>query len=277
MTRIIAAPLIILAAGFLYMGWEVKYEYLYGLVPTAVLLAALYVLSPEIDWWWYKRNPPPMDPPLHHFFERFLPFYRNLPKEEKKRFQDRIMLFNLTRDYQGQGLESIPEDIKGILAASAVWLTFWQEDYLLEPFQKNIIYPHPFPSPQHPHHWHSVEVFTEDGVVLNTAEHLLKGFTQPQLFYPIGLHTYALVLQEKYPNLPYPSLPEDIWSHLEQISGFKRTAIEEFIGLPEVNLQAICITCLFYYADAFRGALPELYAQYEALLMQPQEEMKLTL
>ncbi len=262
-SRLLYFPFVIGALVFLYLTWEVDEGYSLYIVPMVIMIALIYVLSPQIDWWWYRRRPPQLEEPVRRLFFRHMVFYQNLSVEGRKRFSERVALFRIAHDYMPQAMESVPEDVKAIIAAAAVQLTFGREDYLLEPFEHIIVYPKPFPSPQFPRNVHASEIYEEDGVVMFSMEQLMYAFANPRQYYQLGLHEFAKVLIHKYREEDWPAMEADIWEKLEAISGMPRPAIVKWINVPEaaVPALAVCISHFFIFPEQFRIILPDLYQQ----------------
>ena len=268
LSRIIAAPFIIMALLALYFAWEKDPTYAVYVAPPAVILALIYTLSPQIDWWWYKRRPPKIDPMVETLFNKYFTFYKSLGTTDKKKFRNRVTLFNLSREYMPQGMENVPEDIKGLIASSAVWLTFGLEDYLLSKFEQIILYQHPFPSPQHPEKFHASEIYEEDGVMMFSIEQFMLGYIQTKQYYHIGLHEFAKVFMVSFPDERYPSFGADFWEKLPQISGLKKESIEKFIGLPQDDILPVAIVHFFTHATRFKMFYPSEYATFQGIFKQ---------
>jgi Mlc titration factor MtfA (ptsG expression regulator) len=260
--RILSLPLVVIALVFLYLTWEVDEGYSLYIIPPVVLLGFLYTLSPQINWWWYKRHPPELDAQVRQLFNSQFPYYQALPVEEKKRFRQRVALYMIAHEFTPQAMEKVPEDIKAIIGACAVQVTFGMDDFLLSKFERIIIYPHPFPSPQYPDRLHTSEIFEEDGVVIFSAEHLTRGFLQPKQYYNSGLHEYAKVFRACYPDLPWPEFDAAIWDDLERISGFKKDAIFKWINLDDIEPFEVSVAHFFVFPQQFRDVLPEIYSKY---------------
>ncbi|MEZ4893439.1 MAG: hypothetical protein R2778_10550 [Saprospiraceae bacterium] len=86
--------------------------------------------------------------------------------------------------------DNLPHDIELVLAAQAVTLNFHKEQILFPAFEKVIVYPKPFPSPEHPYP-HSSELYEPDGCLIFSAENLMRAFFNPGKLYQVGLHEYA--------------------------------------------------------------------------------------
>lgn len=267
LSRFLMIPFAIVALACLYLVWEEGLAPLY-IVPWVIMIAIIFVLAPQIDWWWAKRKPPALDPKLEGFLRRFFPYYSQLAIPAKKRFVNRVSLYLMATEFIPKAMAEVPEDVKGLIAANVVMLTFGQEDYRLSKFEKIVTYPHPFPSPQYMEFFHSTEHFEEDGVILFSLEQLIPGATQRNKFYNIALHEYAKIFVLTYKDLPYPKFDDTIWSKLEKVSGFQTEKVKNYIGLPILEPLPVSINYFFTFPQEFKQQLPELYAQYQQIFNQ---------
>lgn len=264
-SRIIGLPFMLLFIIFLYLTWEVSTDYSLFLIPLMIILAGIYVLSPQINWIWYKRNPPEPDARLVQLLDRFCLFYQKLVPLEKRRFRHRISLYMMGIDFIPMVFEKVPDDIKAILAANAVQITFGQEDFIMAPFEQVVVYPHPFPSPQY-ELIHASETYPEDGVLIFSAEQLLISFTNPTRFYNICMYEYAKVFILNHPNVPFPEPGPEIWDLLEKVGGFSQHQIEACIGLSGADPLPVCLHFFLANPERFQEVLPELYSQIREIL-----------
>lgn len=265
LSKFLSIPFVIAGLVFLYFTWEVDESYSTYIIPCVLSLALIYVFSPQIDWWWYLRYPPQLDAKVRHFFQTSYPFYQHLSLEHKQRFRDRVGLFMVAKDFKPHGMEAVPEDIKAIIAANAVQLTFGLEDFLLKKFENIVVAPKPFPSPNFPKHFHASETYEEDGVILFAADHLLKSFVNPEKFYNIGLHEFAQVFIKSHPDQVWPRLEKDIWEQMEQVSGFSKDGIHDWINLEEIDPLPVSIVHFFIFPKAFKKNLPKLFQTYSGI------------
>ncbi len=262
---LIAIPLILVAIICLYLAWEKDSGYAVYIIPSALGLVALYIMHPQIDWWWYNKYPKELDEKIRQLLERHFPFYVELNPELKQRFRTRMTLYPMAKEFMARGFEEIPDDIKAMVAANSIMLTFGQKDYLLDQFQTIVIYPKPFPTPLHPRLFHSTEHFEEDGVLLFSAEQLMHGSLQAQHYFNICLYEMARIYQLQFPEKRYPELSENIWNELEMISGFSKAVVETTIGLPDADIEAVAICHFFIFPEKFKQLLPEVYANYRTV------------
>jgi Mlc titration factor MtfA (ptsG expression regulator) len=261
----IAAPLMLILFISLYLAWEKDSGYALYVIPSALGLVILYIMHPQIDWWWYNKHPKELDEKVRQLLERHFPFYLELNPEQKTRFRKRMTLFPMAKEFMPRGFETLPEDIKAMLAANTIMLTFGQKDYLLDKFQTIVVYPKPFPSPQFPRLFHAAEHFAEDGVLLFSAEQLMLGSLQAQQYFNIVLYELARIYPLHFPHLVLPELPANSWETLASISGFSKAIIEQTIGLPEPDIQAVAMCHFFLFPVPFKAQLPDLYMKYRGL------------
>jgi len=267
LSKFLLVPFVLVAIACLYFVWEGDMEPIY-IVPFVLIIAVIIVMSPQIDWWWAQRNPPKVHPKLEGFLRKFFPYYTQLAIPAKKRFLTRISLYMMATEFIPKAIEDVPEDIKALIAANIVQLTFGQKDYRLSQFERIVVYPHPFPSPQYKDIFHSAEIYEEDGVILFSLEQLVPGSTQRRKYYNIALHEYAKIFTLMYKDYSYPKFEETIWEKLEAISGFKTEDVKNYIGLPILEPLPVSITYFFTFPNKFKEVLPDIYNQYEKIFNQ---------
>lgn len=259
-TNRLIAPFAVLGAIFLVLAWTYDEKYAYYFVPCLVVAALLYIMSPQIDWWWYTRNPPDLSAELRTFLERNHGFYQRLNETEKRRFRGRIALFNMGTDWEPLAFpeDSLPPDVQVAISAQAVMLTFHREVFLFEAFEKVIIFPRPFPTPEHPYD-HASELHQTDGCLLFSAEQVMLAFVKPYQWYNVALHEYARAFMLQYPTAPWPAMAdENLWEALQQISGMSRVYVESVIGIQGSELLPVAIHHYFVFPERFAQLLPEL-------------------
>ena len=263
--QVLFIPLAIITALLLYIAHAKDESFAIWATAPLVLAAVAWIMGPQINWWWYKRNPPSLDTTIQRIIDDYFLFYKNLSPDSKKRFRDRLALFMLGNEFirpprpdEGDEKRSMPEDIKAAVAAAAVQINFGKDNFLTGKFEHIVVYPHPFPTPQH-EAFHTAEIYEPDGVVLFSAEQLMQGFNKPQQFFSIGLYEYARIFKILYPSVSYPILEGNIWESLEKISGMKQNVLESIIGLPNADIFGVATHHFFSFADRFLIVLPDVY------------------
>jgi hypothetical protein len=187
-----------------------------------------------------------------------------------------MFLFNEGTNFMPQVLESMPLDAKVMIASAPVTMTFRQEYFLFDNFENVIVYPHPFPSPQYEEKFHASEIYEPDGVVMFCLEHVLRGFVKPSEYFNPAWYEYARVYRITYPAHDYGNWSEVNWEHLEKISGFSHAALERWIGLPDLDLEAMGTAFYFLFPQLFRQHLPDLANQLDAVFKKNSSLSKLS-
>lgn len=272
----IATVLIIpFAAAFvyiIYIGYN-NSDYLnpinYWLLPLLIIIVILFLFTPQINHWWHKRNPPKLASFIIRWLETHSEFYNRLSDQDKTKFRDRLSVHLESREFSfmREEKENLPEDFKAIIAHNLIQLTFGQDDYLLDPYERVVAYNHPFPSPKK-QFLHNAEVDHEDGVILISTEQLFPAMLDKHNYYNVGMHAYVEAYLNKHNKLSLPSLPDDISVKLEEISQHDFTKVRETVGYETENLHIIVINYFFIFPNRFKEVLPGLYESYASIFNQ---------
>jgi hypothetical protein len=257
--NLLAAPFALAALVLLYLAWKVDHSYAPWMVPFVVAAAGVFVLSPQINWWWYSRRPPRLSEGLAGMLERFWPFYQRLGAAGKQKVRDRVALFRMGIDWTAKGWpeDTVPPDVQLALAAPAIALTFERPEFMLGKFEKVIVYPRPFPSPEYPVA-HASELFLPDHCLLFSGEQLMQAFIQPGQVYNVGLHEVARVFVHNHPEADFPDLGDEaVWTSLEKASGMPRTHIDAVIGLAGTEPLPVAIHHYVMFPQPFRTEMPQ--------------------
>lgn len=261
--RVISIPFLILTAIFAYITLEKNENYSIYIIIFVLILSVIYTFSPQINWWWYKRYPPEIDQQMRNLLIKHHSFYNGLSVNDKQRFRNRMALYMMAVEFMPKGWEQLPEDIKGVLAANIVQMTFRQTDFLLPKFERIVVYTTPFPSPQFPEKLHASELFEEDGVFLFSAQQIMWAFLQPKQYYNLVLHEYVKAYQLSYPNKTYPIVDKEDWGSLEKISGFTVEKVEGIIGLSSIDPTIVSGTLFFTHSEKYKQIAPQLYDKWD--------------
>jgi hypothetical protein len=189
----------------------------WGILPVLVLGFLTYIFSAEINHYWLNRYPVEIDQREHQFLIRHLIFYQQLSPLRQKEFGKSCINFHRQRDFILQGMPNFPDDLKVLLAGQVIFLNKVFEVSLddWDPYDKIVLYPHPFMSPEI-EKVHASETHVTEGVWLFSIDQLIPGMTQPQRFFNIGLYEFLRTLKMIKPH---------IFEKLEQFD------IKELMGL----------------------------------------------
>ncbi len=229
----LVVPLIILA----YL--RVTYGGSYGLymIPFGVLLITLYMFIPQVEWWWAKRNPPKVSPELVKYLNEYFTFFQELSGSDKDKFLERITLFDMARAFMPQVGDKVPTPIKTMVCAEGVRLTFGLEDYLLLSHERVVIYPHPFPSPQHRQMHHS-ETYHKDGVLIFDSSPVIAQFKNTAIVFNIVLYEWVSVFKYEHKSV-FPAFEDADWTVFGERFNTPKILVAASLGLPTFDMSFV--------------------------------------
>jgi len=257
-SKVVAIPFVVWFAYTFYISYnERDYALSYWMIPPFLIIAIIWVFSPQIDFWWTKRNPLSLDEPLKNWLQKYCHFYIALPEELKNNYEQRLSTYLSGVEFYAMGAEkeSVPEDIKILAASNLVTLTFGKKDYMLSNFDRVVFYKHPFPTPRF-QHLHTVETEQQDGVILFSLEHLAANSINPEGYYNIGMHGYAEAFVKTYPAIRWENLSDFSWEDIESITNFSRSFVLSTLGFEETDLVPVIITSYFSHTVQFKKLQP---------------------
>ena len=126
------------------------YQIIFMLFAMVLLLVIVFKIIIEPVYVFFYKKPMyvhfyPRTKKLHSsqsvFLENNFPFYAKLTEQNKKFFNHRAASFIDKYQFIGQGSFEVTEEVKLILAATYVMLTFGMRHYLINSFNKIIVYP----------------------------------------------------------------------------------------------------------------------------------------
>ena len=260
------------AAAFVYIIYQGynNSDYLnpinYLLVPLLIIIVVLHLFKPQINHWWHKRSPPKLASFIIKWLDTHSEFYNKLSEEDKTEFRSRLSIHLESREFslmRGEK-ENLPEDLKAIIAHNLIQLTFGLDDYLLDPYERVVVYNHAFPTPKK-QFLHTVEVEHEDGLILISTEQLFPAMLNKHSFYNVGMHAYIEAYLNKYPKTNLPELPYDLPTKLESISKHQLDRVTQTVGYEIENKHIIAINYFFIFPEEFKETLPGLYNSYASI------------
>jgi hypothetical protein len=238
-----------------------RQDMIYPLAVSLIIGVAAYTFQYQIDQLMIRGVPQRLDADMRQMLLHTTPQFPKMPDMQQRMVEDRMKRWVIRKDFINKNEQDAPEDVKYILAWYAALLTIHQESYLYECVDRIVFYHHPFLSPRHTDDVHISEVESEDGTLIISVPHLIRGHMEKG-FYNIALHaiaeTYAsCYLKEKI------SWPNDIWSQLEAISSISKEQIEAYIGLPLTDPWPVAVHHQVMYLGA---VIPEVQSKLPQFL-----------
>lgn len=243
---IIAGVGVAVTAWFIFIEDRDDLFYLFGISLLVAVIA--YVFQYQIDHLATRGVPQQLEKAMRSMLLHTTPHFALLNDDTRRLAEDRMKRWVMKKEFISKHDHPAPEDVKFILAYYAILLTLHQESFLYDGLDRMIFYHHPFLTPNHPDDVHIAEVETEDGTIVLSFPHVLKGHFEKG-YYNIALHTMAEAYQKQYINEKI-EWHRDIWDQLEGISGMTRDKIEAYIGLPVNDPWPVAVHHQLTFRDA---------------------------
>lgn len=264
-SRFVAAPFIILAVIFGALAFLSDSDWAMWIIPNFIVLAVIYSLHPQIDWYWFEKHPPAMDERLQHNLMGLSIFYRKLDPAHQQKFRDRVQLYLLANEFLLRGPEeniTPPDDLKALFAIPLVELTFNElENWRLKKFERLVLYPTSFPSPNN-HDLHASEMETEDGVIIAALDLLKLWVDQPQQAFPLMHYEMARAYLWSFMGKRGGLKGQLDWPKLEKIGGMEQAEVVKYLGITEVDEEALGLAYFYTKPDMFQAVAPEVFARW---------------
>lgn len=216
--------------------------------------------------------------PLHfkNLLEKYFPYYNRLSPDDKRKFERKVCYVIFSKQFIPRNFKEATDEMKVLIAASAVQLTFGLPRVTLTHFSKILIYSNDYYSAI-TKRYHKGEVNPAFGVIVISWQSFVEGYLLPEGHVNLGLHEMAhalrlenIIRNEEYHFFDDRLLEEfDAWGHRvcfdmpEPVRFFRPYACtnpQEFF--------AVAIENFFERPDQFKAELPRLYEILTQLLHQ---------
>lgn len=264
----ILQPLIILFV-FLYLAWkffDVLIElirYIHEFTSRKALEKADLVRSRLIPNYTEK------------LLEKHLLYYRSLPHDEQMRFIARLKAFRKEKIFIGQEGLAITEEIRTLISASAVQITFGLQEFIFPKFKVIHVYPEHYLSPRTGKH-HKGDV-NPRGTISLSWKHFMEGYADNQDNINLGLHEMAHAIDvsdlgsEAYDQFfsgYFEKYAQEARTELEKMKSGARSVLRDYAATNLREFFAVSVEYFFESPKLLKDHLPELYKQLCILLNQ---------
>jgi len=169
----------------------------------SIVLLILIVLAIGLGWqlWrgagWLQNRFFPGGSHRRKLLEKSFAYYRELGPAERRRFERRVAEFLVDKEFTARGDLPVTEEMKTLVAACAVQLTFGLPPVRLRHFRQIILYPEAYFSTVD-RRYHLGEVNAAGAIVLSW-KHFVEGYRVPNDARNVGLHemAHALLLENR--------------------------------------------------------------------------------
>lgn len=200
-------------------------------------------------------------------------FYNKLSAEDKEVYEADIAIFLSEHSIDGVDGIKITDEIKTLVAASAVRLTFRRPGWEYYNFGEILIYPGGF-SPEGNYSTTSQSGFTAAGMVhsqggvILSLPHLMNSFAHDNDGFNVGYHEFAHVLDGRRPD----GTPDELnlgsyrpWAQAMQAEFEKvhshRSILRNYAGTNPAEFFACSVEYFFEKPQKMKERAPEVYKQ----------------
>ncbi len=206
--------------------------------------------------------------------EKYFAYYRQLPAAQKEEFSQRVDKFLAEKEFVSRGKLEITEEMKILVAACAIQLSFGLSPVYLSHFKMIILYPDKYYSVLN-RDFHVGEV-NEGGAIVLSWRHFVEGYYNPTDALNVGLHemAHALLLE----NLQYgkdfldPAFVQEFYRQAKheyrKIQAGQDSVLRKYAGTNAAELFAVAVETFFENPVEMLTAAPELYHSMQGLLKQ---------
>ena len=210
--------------------------------------------------------------------EKYFTYYKNLSTENRQRFEQRVLNFILSKRFVARQFDRVTDEMKVMIAACAVQLTFGLPKISLQHFKTILIYPDAYYS-SITKRFHKGEVNPAYGVIVLSWKSFVEGYlTHPHDALNLGLHelAHALRLENIIRNEEYQFFDEEL---LDQFDAFayrychdpnmpEAGIIRPYACTNEHEFFSVAVENFFERPQAFHDEWPKLYFILARLLNQ---------
>lgn len=206
--------------------------------------------------------------------EKHFEYYRLLSLERKIEFNKRVAEFLYEKEFISRGRLEITDEMKVLIAACAVQLTFGLSPVYLSHFNKIILYPDEYYSIIN-RDYHVGEV-NAGGIIVLSWKHFVEGYFYPNDSLNVGLHemAHALLLENRQYGEDFLA-PEHVQEFFQQakheyrkIQTGEESILRKYAGTNIAELFAVAVETFFENPKGMQTEAPQLYQSMKNLLNQ---------
>lgn len=207
---------------------------------------------------------------------KYFRYYLALPQKSKKIFEYRVAKFIRLKKFVPRRMDEVTMEMKVLIAASAIQLSFGFPQVFLSYFKYIVIYPDQFLS-NTSGKYHKGEVNPREKAIVLSWKHFVEGYTEPEGV-NLGLHemAHALQLENVVMNTEYDFLHPEYIQHWQKMASEEMKKIQAgdtrffraYGGTNHHEFFAVAVENFFERPREFMEHSPETYKALTNLLHQ---------
>jgi len=221
----------------------------------------------------YKRK---LSKNQQQILERKFDFYKKLSSRHKRNFQHRVACFISNKEFIGRENLKVTDEMRVLISATAVMLTFGFRKYLIEALETIVIYPNQYYS-LHNEQNHKGEFNPRLKTLVLSWEDFLEGYNIDNDNLNLGIHeaVHAVHLnslkEDDISAYLFKNRFIDLTNFLqknEQIRAklIKTRYFREYAYTNQFEFLSVLIESFFETPSEFKGHFPEVYKHVKQML-----------
>jgi len=215
-----------------------------------------------------------LDPLYKKPMEKYLRFYQQLNPDDKVIFEKRVQKFINQKQFIAREFDRVTDEMKALIAGTAIQLTFGHPSIYLQHFKRILIYQDNYYS-EISQRYHKGEV-NEGGLIVLSWKNFVDGYINYDDGVNLGLHemAHALRLENAITNEEYGFLDDDIlkkWTNLcyleiEKMNEGTSDFFRSYAATDSQEFFAVAVENFFERPQKFHDWNPELYDTLAGML-----------
>ncbi|MDI1257196.1 MAG: zinc-dependent peptidase [Flavobacterium sp.] len=207
--------------------------------------------------------------------EQEVAFFQKLSDKKKQYFEHRMAEFLTLHQFHGQEGITVTDEMKTMIAASYVMLTFGMRYYLIDVFDKILIYPTSYYSTVKDE-MHNGEFNPQYKLIAFSWEHFKEGYEADSDNLNLGIHEFSHALHnygmKKQNNSAafFAEMYEQIRKDVKRPANAQRLVDSQYFRIyaftNEFEFLAVIMEHFFETPQTFRSEFPELYLKVKRMI-----------
>lgn len=208
---------------------------------------------------------------------KYSAYYKLLNADHKRDFEKRVQRFMYSKRFIPRALPEINDDMRVLISATAIQLTFGLPEVYLSNFDKILVYPDAYYSII-TKKYHLGEVNPRAGVIILSWKSFVDGYADLNDTYNVGIHemAHAIHFENRIKNDEYNFLDFDVLKKLSRITTREMPKLQNgephflrsYAGTNEYEFFAVSLEHFFEDPIGMKSAIPDLYETIKILINQ---------
>jgi len=263
--RFILIPLLALTAVYFWYGLSQDSLNPYMVLIMVVTSVALFIFKHQINDYFYQIKTPEFSEQEKLFLIDRYSFVKNLSSEQQSIFFEELSRACLLHEFIPMNVSKMYEELKWMVLAPAVRLHIFKEKAIWRRYQRTVIYPHPFITPN-VQQVHILERDREDGVLILSEEQLRASFWDSNKYLNPSLYLWSQIcIEEKaIPETNFDAAALDQFCKL--VYNQSADQIRNYFGFMELSTTTLILMACVNHEDQIKIHFESLWNQYHLFI-----------